>query len=196
MSSIKEYIRHLHTIYSNSLKDDAPIVEVPENLFKVNLHLHQKAILHKMEKTELDLSHGMRINNEIMFSNYGILGDSVGAGKSLMVLGHIARLTQLAPLEKHRSINSSSSPNLFSIITKRYTDISEAGSLIIVPHTLFRQWSDYITKQTKLKHFCIARVSQIESNSFFESVMNADVVLISNTICKNFLPKCRASGIK
>lgn len=92
MSSIKEYIRHLHTVYCNSLKDDSPIVEPPEGVMKVNLHLHQKAMLYKMEKTELELSHGMHINNEMMFSNYGILGDSVGAGKSLMILGHIARL--------------------------------------------------------------------------------------------------------
>ena len=196
MSSIKEYIRHLHTIHCNSLKDTSPIVEVPDGILKVSLHLHQKAILNEMEQTELKLSRGMHINNELMFSNYAILGDSVGAGKSLMVLGHIARLAQLAPLEKHRSINVASSSNLFSILTKRYTDISEAGSLIIVPHTLFRQWSDYITKQTTLKHFCIARTSQIDATTFLESIMNADVVLISNTICKFFLPRCKRSGVK
>lgn len=191
MSSVKEYIRHLHTVHTNSLTDESPTVEAPEGSIKLNLHLHQKIVLKRMETFEAEMSRGKLTRNEIMFSNYGILGDSVGAGKSLMILGHIARLPHLAPLNYHKSIMPSSSSNLFSISTNVYSDISEANSLIIVPHTLFRQWSDYITKQTNLSHFCVARVNQIDSPEFFTNLFAANVVLISNTLMKTFFQKAK-----
>uniref|UniRef100_A0A6C0JXC2 RING-type domain-containing protein n=1 Tax=viral metagenome TaxID=1070528 RepID=A0A6C0JXC2_9ZZZZ len=196
MSSAKEYIRHLHRVFSNSLTEDDPLTEPPEGALKVSMHLHQKIVLNKMEKIEYELTNGMRVKNEIMYSNYGILGDSVGAGKSLMILAHISRLNIMNTIEETAGVLPSSSPNMFSIVSKKYTDISEGNALIMVPHTLFRQWSDYITKQTNLKHFCIARTTQIDSPDFFTNLFEADVVLISNTIIKNFMPKINAGGIR
>lgn len=194
--STKEYIRHLHTVYTNSMKDGAPTIEAPEGALKVPLHLHQKTVMSRMEELESDLTKGMKVGNDRLFSNYGIIGDSVGAGKSLMVLGHIARMNEIAPLERHSSIHSSSTPTMFSISTKYYTDISEAGCLIIVPHTLFRQWGSYIEDQTNLKHFSVARHSQLHTPTFIEKVISANVVLVSNTLCKPFLLACAESQIK
>lgn len=196
MGSVKEYIRHLHTIHVNALKEDSPVADVPNGLIRVPLHPHQKAVLSKMESLEVDLMNGMRIDSEVVFSNYGILGDSVGSGKSLMVLGHIARLAQAAPLHKQSTVNPNSSPNFFSIKTKKITDISEAGSLIIVPHTLFKQWSGYITAQTKLTHLCLARANQLEDEKFLEKLMSAQVVLISNTLFRGLFTKLYDSGVK
>jgi hypothetical protein len=196
MSSVKEYIRHLHTVYANGLTDEDPIAEPPSNSIKISLHLHQKIVLNKMEKLEADLTNGMKMKNHTMFSNYGILGDSVGAGKSLMVLSHISRLKSINKITGNNSILPMSSSNLFSIVKKEHSDISEAGSLLIVPHTLFRQWSDYITKQTTLNHFCIAKTTQIDSDDFYTNLFAADVVLISNTIVKTFMPKLAKGNIK
>ena len=193
MSTTKEYIRHLHTIYKNSLTEDSQLSEPPDGALKVDMHLHQKIVLNKMEKLESDLTSGMGLNNERIFSNYGILGDSVGAGKSLMILAHISRLNTINTIEESEHILPSSSSNMFSIVKKKYTDISEGNALIIVPHTLFRQWSDYITKQTNLKHFCVARTTQVDSPTFYNNIFDADVVLVSNTLIKTFIP--RSSGI-
>jgi len=196
MSSVKEYIRHLHTVYKNGLTDEDPIAEPAPNSIKISLHLHQKIVLNKMETLEHELTTGMKLKNQMMFSNYGILGDSVGAGKSLMVLSHISRLKTINKINENNSILPQSSSNLFSIVKKEYNDISEAGSLLIVPHTLFRQWSDYITKQTNLNHFCIARSTQIDSDDFYANLFAADVVLVSNTIAKSFMPKLVKGGVK
>lgn len=135
-------------------------------------------------------------NNEHIYSNYAILGDSVGVGKSLMVLGHIARMNMIQPLIKYNTIHRLSSSNFFSIKRKKYSDLSEAGCLLVVPHTLFRQWSDYIQKQTQLSNFCIARLNQITSNSFREDIFAADVVLISNTLVKTFIQYCKIDDIR
>ena len=196
MSSVKEYIRHLHTVHLNSLTESSPSVEPVDGALKIPLHLHQKMAVKKMEDLEYQLTNGMELKNEKMFSNYAILGDSVGAGKSLMVLAHIARLNTIAKISENNSILSSSSANIFSIVKKEYSDISEAGCLILVPHTLFRQWSDYITKQTNLKHFCIARAPEIEDETFFTNLFNADVVLVSNTLVKSFIPKTAKANVR
>jgi SNF2 family DNA or RNA helicase len=178
------------------LTESSPSVEPPDGAMKIPLHLHQKIVLKKMEDIEYTLTNGMDLKNEKMFSNYAILGDSVGAGKSLMVLAHIARLGTIAKISESNSILSSSSANIFSIVKKEYSDISEAGCLIMVPHTLFRQWSDYITKQTNLKHFCIARAPQIEDDTFFANLFEADVVLVSNTLVKSFIPKITKGNVR
>lgn len=194
MSSIKEYIRHLHTVHINRLKEDSPMVNVPEGSIKIPLHPHQRAIMAKMEDLEQSLMNGMPVENEIVTSNYGILGDSVGSGKSLMILGHIARLASVKPITKKSCINPQSDSNFFSVRTKEIKDISEAGCLIIVPHTLYRQWADYITKQTNLTNFCIARVSQLDEK-FTENIFKSQIVLISNTLARYFMERCANTDI-
>lgn len=195
-SSLKEYINHLNIVYNNSLNEDTPIVEIPP-VFNLPLHDHQKGVIAKMESLEEELMSGTCVNNnEHIYSNYAILGDSVGVGKSLMVLGHIARMNLIAPLTKYNSIHRLSSSNFFSIKRKKYFDISEAGCLLVVPHTLFRQWSDYIQKQTRLANFCVARLNQVTADSFKEDVFTSEVVLISNTLLKPFIAHCQQEDIR
>lgn len=194
-SSIKEYLTHLNTVYNNSLDEDEPSIETPPEL-KLPLHIHQRGVIAKMEKLEHDLMTGLESDGQRVFSNYGILGDSVGVGKSLMVLGHIARINSIPPLLTYNTISSTSSTNFFSIKTKKITDLSEAGCLLVIPHTLFRQWSDYISGQTTLKAFCVARTSQIVGDDFYENIYSSDVVLISNTNIKPFIQRCNTYGVR
>jgi len=195
-STLKEYLNHLNTVYSNSLNEDAPTVPTPPAI-NIPLHMHQTGILARMEKLESDSIHGTNpLRGERIFSNYGILGDSVGVGKSLMVLGHIARINLLPPLEHHTTIQQNSSPNFFSIKTRKFSDLSEAGCLLVIPHTLFRQWSEYINNQTTLQNFCVARLAQIHADNFIETVFGAEVVLISNTLLKPFIQRCHQSDVR
>lgn len=195
-SSLKEYINHLNVVYNNSLNEDTPLVDIPP-VFNIPLHAHQKGIIARMQSIEEELMTGTSVNNsEHVFSNYAILGDSVGVGKSLMVLGHIARMNMISPLVNYNTIHRFSSSNFFSIRKKKYTDLSEAGCLLVVPHTLFRQWSDYIQKQSRLSNFCVARLNQVTSDSFKEDVFAAEVVLVSNTLLKPFLHSCHQEDIR
>ena len=114
------------------------------------------------------------------------MGDSVGVGKSLMVLGHIARISTIAPIKHRTTMGINSTNNTFSVKNSTFTDLSEAGSLIIVPHTLFRQWADYIKKQTNLQHVLLDKKKAFTNENFTTSILSADVVLISNTQYKEF----------
>ena len=173
-------------VYTHSLPKDSPGVDVPEGSLKVTLRSHQQAALYAMERRERELLAGYDCSGETLYSSYGILGDSVGVGKSLMVLGHIARLSQMPPLKSSVSMGRNSSDKLFSLKQNIYTDLSEANALIIVPHTLFRQWSDYIKKQTNLKGYMIDKKNCLSDENFRSNVMGADVVLVSNTLYKVF----------
>jgi SNF2 family DNA or RNA helicase len=173
-------------VFVNSLTSQAPGVEPPADALKVTLRSHQQAALYRMEQLERSLVNGLDCSGETLYSSYGILGDSVGVGKSLMVLAHISRLATIPPLTNYMSMGASSSNNVFSIKQSAHTDLSEAGSLIIVPHTLFRQWADYIKKQTNLKAIYLDKKKAITSETFTRDVMGADVVLVSNTQYKEF----------
>jgi hypothetical protein len=98
-TSLIEYIRHLDTVHKNSLAEESNmIVDLPENI-NVPLHDHQKATLFRMNEYEQNLTAGMRVNGEKFFANSAILGDSVGVGKSLMVL---ALPTQCMPKDHYQ----------------------------------------------------------------------------------------------
>ena len=89
-ASVKEYVHHLHSVHSNALDENAPRANVDSTLIKLPLHPHQQAVLHKMYDMEQKLNKGMDVQDECLYSNYGILGDSVGVGKSLMVLARLS----------------------------------------------------------------------------------------------------------
>ena len=197
-TSIKEYIRQLHTVYCNSLNENSPSIDVIPTTIKLPLHKHQRAALHRMETLEKEMTQGTMITDECVYSNYGILGDSVGVGKSLMILSHIARIDSIDPLEKYHTVYNHAGANFFSVKVKTHDATKrEAGSLIIVPHTLYRQWTDYITKQTTLSNVCISRANIFnEEDTLLEAIYRAKVVLISNTLLKHFIPFSQAKEIK
>ena len=173
-------------VYKNSLESDATECDVPEGTFKVALRTHQRAMLYAMETKEKQLLGGLDCSGERLYSSYGILGDSVGVGKSLMVLGHIARIPSIPPLRESIILGTNSSINVFSTTQNIFTDLSEAGCLIIVPHTLYRQWADYIKKQTNLKAVLLDKKSCLQKETFKVDIIAADGVLISNTLYKEF----------
>lgn len=187
--SIPYVLKNFHLmkdVQDRALGPDAPLADVPAGALKVGLRAHQQAILAAMEALEQKGATGLDCSGERLFTSYGVLGDSVGVGKSLMVLGHIARLAVAPPLQIHTQMGLNSSKDLFSITEHRYTDCSEAGSLIIVPHTLFRQWADYIKKQTNLRALYLDKRKVFESATFTADLLAADVVLVSNTLYKEF----------
>ena len=173
-------------VYTNSLTTDSPRVDVAVDSLKVNLRSHQQAVLAAMENKEQQLLKGLDCSGEILYSSYGILGDSVGVGKSLMVMGHIARLKTIPPLESSYSMGRNSTDKVFSLKHNYFTDLSEANCLVIVPHTLFRQWADYIKNQSNLKGLLLDKKNSLKTDTFLQDVMASDVVLVSNTLYKEF----------
>jgi hypothetical protein len=141
-----------------------------------------------MEQLEKAAFDGLDCSGELFYSSYGILGDSVGVGKSLMVMGHIVRLLEkeVDPIGSATSIGVNSSGSTFSIRRTVYTDVSEAGCILIVPHTLFRQWSHYIKQQSTIKTLFLEKKKCLAEDSLARDVLQSQLVLISNTLYKEF----------
>jgi hypothetical protein len=131
----------------------------------------------------------MDLSGSRLFSRFSFLGDGVGVGKSLMILGHIARLKTLPRIQSIPVLDPNSSSQLYSLHETEYgSDLSEVGCLIVVPHTLYRQWQTYIKEQTNLS-FLGVQTKKILQDGTVQDVVNkikaADVILVSNTLYGN-----------
>jgi hypothetical protein len=150
-----------------------------------------------MDLQETQLTNGMDISGEKLFSSWALLGDSVGVGKSLMIMGHIAHIKEKKMALKGIPVVSPYVSNMmFSIKDVTYTDLSEAPPLIMVPHTLYRQWTTYIKDQSKLKPFLVPTKRVLESDDFFTRLFSSDLILISNTLAKPFYDKIAKHKIR
>ena len=184
-------LRILNQPYLNELTTASSRVDTASIHLKVPLRAHQAAAVHSMIEQEKKLSTGMDISGQTMYGSWSILGDGVGVGKSLSVLAHIANLKSSAAFSpKMPRLTMPCSPYLYSMEKQTYTDLSECNAcLIIVPHTLYRQWCGYIKDQTNLKTFYISTKRNLEGAAFWNSMNDADVILISNTLYKEFTTK-------
>ena len=169
--------------YTYSLTKDSDQEEQPSTL-KVQLYGHQRAVLHSMKQKEIELNGGMDVSGTRLYSNFAILGDGVGVGKSLMVLGHISNVKQKDPIRQVKQLSDHGNGNLYSIEERDlYKDCSNAGCLIVVPHTLYKQWEKYIKDQTTLSFYGVKTKKYIEPEQWRkDNMLLKDVVLVSNTL--------------
>ena len=183
-------LRILNRAYMNELTSESPRIEYTNPHLKVPLRAHQAAAARAMLDHERHLSTGWDISGQMLYSSWAILGDSVGVGKSLTVLSHIAHLKSATAFSPNMpKLSPQSGKYMYSMEKDTATDLSEcSASLIVVPHTLFRQWSTYIKDQTNLKTFYITTKRSLEAG-FWKNLDGADVILISNTLYKEFMAK-------
>lgn len=176
--------------FQNVLTRDSPRAQQPKGVL-LPLKAHQLALIEGMRRKEYDCMNGFEYNGSRTYTNYGILGDDVGTGKSLVVLGFLASLKEKPlAIAKKNKLYSHSSPNLFTVETCDFSNKQIPGTnLLVVPHTIFKQWQVYCQKQTTLnvfygktaKDFLIPTKPE-EREVFRNSFVNADLVLISNTL--------------
>ena len=169
--------------YLNSLTADSFQEEQPANV-KVQMYAHQRAVLYSMKEKEVSLNAGLDVSGTRLYSSFGILGDGVGVGKSLMVLGHISNLKRQDPIRNMKQLTDHGCGNIYSIEEKDlYKDCSNAGCLIVVPHTLYKQWEKYIKEQTTLSFYGVKTKKFIEPEQWKKDrMLEKDVVLVSNTL--------------
>lgn len=188
--------------YSHACTESSDRAPQPSHV-KVPLRPHQLAVIERMGTLEKQLQNGLDIHidlsgcHEFLYSRYGVLGDPSGAGKSLMVLGYISSLKDRQPAQRshHTLISPFSNRNLYSIVQEEHRDISNCSALIVVPHTLFHQWSQYIQDQTTLKALLLQSKEGLLQTGILTKLISSDVVLISNTLLRDLLFLTGSSGI-
>jgi SNF2 family DNA or RNA helicase len=153
---------------------------------KVNLKPHQLAMVHAMQTKETDAINGFTINGETHYSQFAILGDKVGSGKTLMVLGHLSNIKATVPQNTFSRIHELSKTKFWSKKPIHTTECS-GNTLIIVPHTLFHQWKYAIQQQTTLSFLEVKTIKAFEKPDFLQNIGQRDITLMSNTIIKTFM---------
>ena len=195
--------------YQNALTSNSPVTQQPTHL-QTTLKVHQLALLHEMRKRESQFRQGMPIyKNQVLvqtlFSDFGILGDSGGTGKTLTALGHISQMA-LQPLHENQShkqdkggnqlsnLHPESSASCFSILPQANTQ-SLFDSLIVVPHIIFRQWQEVIENETTLKACFIKSQRDLDKDSLVTQLQESHVALIGNTLLSGFLNNLKARNV-
>ncbi len=183
-------LRALQQAFVNSCTEESPRVPQPTEI-TISLKAHQKAIIYAMKEFEKKMETGFTFQNYKIQSNYGILADTVGAGKSLNILGFISTMKHL-PLEERASSKNYGlfQGNRSGYILKKHTydETIHNRNLIIVPHTLFIQWRNYIQTQSSLNPIYVSTRKEIQQN-IKEMFCTHDLVLLTNTMTKEFFAK-------
>jgi hypothetical protein len=166
------------------LDDSHPKCEnVPE--LKISLMNHQKTSIYHAEMIERN--EGIRIEykepeysafysrdedidpHRNVYFNFGIIACKVGSGKSFVVLAIIIRNPLL---NFNRMVTSHCNSGCFcfkKVITTKYT---VSTNIILVPHNLFHQWQEYLTKTTNLDVIYIS--SKVTFDKFALSASNTE----------------------
>jgi hypothetical protein len=145
----------------------------------IDLKEHQKCAVHAMRYLECNESLRMKDPTFQIETNIGVLGDKVGAGKTLTSLSLINQ-KRIAP--RRPQYNSSSKYACIKYINKSN---AVKTNLIIVPHKIIHQWVNTL-KITRLKYIKINNIRDFNKLSN-ECVEDYDVVLITDTKVKSFL---------
>ncbi len=131
----------------HNLDEKSPRIDQPDKII-IPLKEHQKTIIYHARKLE-SLKPYVIGSNKQMVTQFGVICDHVGAGKSYEVLGTIASSPSLSQTLKFQKFNDLTHYTIYPESKKIDTNV------IVVPHGVFKQWEDYISKSTKLRYYSI-----------------------------------------
>ena len=183
--SIERMIEVFEHPIKNALKEESPRASQPTHI-KVPLKAHQLAMIEAMDKKEKECVSGFTIESEVQYSQFAILGDKVGSGKTLTTLGYLSQRKSSEYSNIFSRMNKYSKTSFWSHKPVHSQDCS-GNTLIIVPHTLFHQWKFAIEKQTTLSFLEVKTVKAFDKDDFIQKIKDSDITLMSNTIIKTFM---------
>ena len=187
------------------LDDSQPkCINIPE--LRISLMNHQKTSIYHADMIERN--EGIRIEykepeysafysrdediepHRNIYFNFGIIACKVGSGKSFVALAIIIRNPLL---NFNRMVGSHSNSGCFCFKKVNTINYTVSTNIILVPHNLFHQWQEYLTKTTSLDVIYIS--SKVTFDKFillasnienFESLTKNKVYLISAKQWNNF----------
>lgn len=162
------------------------------------LKQHQLAMIHEMQSLEEPSRKRLKLENnpdddeEFSFeTKFGCVCDKVGSGKSLTILGLIASKPKLSPSR----IVANNYYSLVSIYSERKTFLPI--NVLVVPHGIIPQWTNYLDKDTTLNYVVIKNnkqlISIIEDINIYkqepegnEGLIDFELYLVSSTFYNKF----------
>jgi hypothetical protein len=175
------------------LDDSFPKDTQPPEI-KIPLKTHQLTLVKKCSELENSSQVSIKLHDTInnteseLKSTFGIIGDIVGSGKTLTILALIAK----------QNVLKNKLPKMMGKGTITCTEISlgdfnvEPYNIIVVPHTIYKQWITTIEEFTTLKYYGINNkksfdaFKEIFTNEETAKEFNSKIILVSNTRFSDF----------
>ena len=185
---IERNIQRVDIIRDGSLSSDSPKYQVsPIPNLKIELKEHQKTLV----RACLDLENGLTIqqkyNGVCYQSNIGIIGDNVGAGKSLSALSLVAIKPKIDNYSFPNQYLNTSGMGII-LFNNQLNQKIFGANLFIVPHSVILQWEKYIKQHTLLSY---QKINSSKSLIFsLEMLDSKDIILVSNNFVPQFYEQC------
>ena len=148
--NINNYIKVLKRIQNGNIIEEGGKVKTPDNC-KIQLKEHQIRIIFEMLMKEEEK---YRVSKKI---NLFVISDKVGSGKSMNVLGLISHKpcvdNYVGNVIKHKLDNN------FDFIGYKINEksIFLRTNLIVIPHSIYHQWEEYISYFPNLTYYGIKK---------------------------------------
>lgn len=151
------------------------------------LYPHQRTMVHHMREYMEGMRHGVWAENQAIYGKVGIVGDGIGAGKTLSVLAYLASLS-LAPAPAPAPIEPTLMPHSTRFfyshpLSSVHTDTLYAN-LVIVPHSLFQEWRQEIQRHTTLPYVAIETRRMLRGDTLSREMSQSSFVLTTNKCYK------------
>lgn len=178
------------------LDTESPRIEQPIGI-KIPLKQHQLALIHRCRLLEKSSIEQYKQGLYTIKTRMGIIGDVVGSGKTLSVLGLIETEKSIKTcIPKYYSNSYISYINEQNIsYNQQHSSLKNLDNtnIILVPHNIYKQWSTTITTHTSLKYLGIFNKKSFEKfneEQLKDNLKDYDIILISSTKYKDFSNHC------
>ena len=138
------------------LDGNSPVTTQPKDI-KIQLKQHQLALIKECRNLEQSSMNPIIYKNYSFKTKIGIIGDIVGSGKTLSILGLISEKKNIKTFIQLTHGGSSLSYHLLNenIDTDDFDDMYKNTDLIVIPHNIYKQWINVIENQTNLSYMSI-----------------------------------------
>lgn len=175
---------YLSTVLTNTLNEDSSKVEETPAYIKPALYLHQRTLLQAAVNLEQSKFLGIDCSGKQLHTNFGVISDRVGSGKSLVALSLLRQ-----PIPDEREITTIHRQNNLSMISHQKPEQAKRrtkAALFIVPHSLMGQWEEYVTRDTTLNVIFCRKKREVQDETLLNFIDQADAVFVSSTMWSAF----------
>ena len=177
--------QYLSKIFSTELNEDSNRVDNQPEHIKPKMYDHQKTLLAAALELEASKFSGLNCGtNSTLYTNFGVISDRVGSGKSLVALSLLRQ-----PIPDEREIITSHRLNNLSMIRHHIPEVNRKRlktALFIIPHSLIGQWEEYVIRDTTLNVIFCRRKKEVFDPTLFNFIDNVDAIFVSSTMWKEF----------
>ena len=135
----------------NELTHDSPCCHHPENV-KIKMWPHQLTLLHRCKQFEREsiplntfpsLQQLNRHQDDVIKTQVGIIADSVGSGKSFVILALALESKTCQGPRQEKTVQTFGNNMVAMFFTDQVENINT--TLLVIPHNLVSQWTSYIS---------------------------------------------------